>query len=119
MKKNLILIFLALIYLALFFISCASSPVDDQIKLGLWASEKGLWNEAIFRWKKALALNPNSVVAHNNLAVAYETKGLFKEALQEYERALELSPENSHVKMNYQNCKENLNPAKKESNEEK
>jgi Tfp pilus assembly protein PilF len=100
---------------ASFFISCSSSRLNDQIKFGIWASEKDLWDEAIFRWKKALALDPNSVAAHNNLAVAYEKKGFFEEALKEYEFTLKLAPNNTYVKSNYQNCKENIQPAKKDA----
>jgi len=106
-------------FLALFLANCSSSSVGDQVKNGIWASEKNLWDEAVFRWKKALLADPNSVAAHNNLAVAYEKKGLYDEALKEYEAALKLEPENSYVKSNYQNCKENIQPAKKEKEDKK
>jgi len=99
---------LLLVSLAWLFLSCASSPGKDQIRFGIWASHQNLWDEALFRWKKALETDPNSPAAHNNLAVAYEKKGLFDEALTEYEIALKFAPNNSYVKSNYQNCKEIL-----------
>jgi Flp pilus assembly protein TadD len=97
---------------ALLLTACASTQTaprpSDQLAFGVWASQNNLWDEAIFRWKKALEANPSSVAAHNNLGVAYEKKGLFKEALAEYEAALKLSPDNSHVKSNLKKCKENI-----------
>ncbi len=98
---------------ALLLGACASSPSAKQVRFGLWASRNNLWDEAIFRWKKALEANPRSVSARNNLAVAYERKGLFQEALKEYEAALKMAPNNSYVKSNYQSCKENIQPTAK------
>ena len=119
MHKKFVSFPLLIAFLALFLANCSSSSVGDQVKHGVWASEKNLWDEAVFRWKKALLANPSSVAAHNNLAVAYEKKGLYNEALKEYEAALKLEPENSYVKSNYQNCKENIQPPKKEKEDKK
>ena len=114
MTKRLFYILLFACVLASLFFGCSASRLSDQIKFGVWASEKNLWDEAIFRWKKALDANPDSVAAHNNLAVAYEKKGLFQDALKEYETALKLDPDNSHVKLNYTNCQENIQGPKKD-----
>ena len=92
----------------LFFAGCSFIPKPDQINFGIWAADKDLWDEAIFRWKKALLLDPDSVAAHNNLAVAYEKKGLWEEAGREYEVALKLAPQNIWIKANYQSFKDNL-----------
>jgi tetratricopeptide (TPR) repeat protein len=92
--------------------SCSSARITDEIKFGVWASEHGLWDEALFRWKKAAAVNPRSVAALNNLGVAYEKKGLFDEALKSYEAALAIEPGNSYVKSNYKNCQENIKSPK-------
>lgn len=92
--------------------ACAGPKIRDEIKFGVWASERGLWDEAIFRWKKAAAANPRSVAALNNLGVAYEKKGLFDEALKSYEAALAIEPQNSYVKSNYKNCQENIQAPK-------
>jgi tetratricopeptide (TPR) repeat protein len=99
--------------LTLFILSlisaCAPAPaLRDQVAFGVWAAEKDLWDEAIFRWKKVLAENPDSVAAHNNLAVAYEKKGLWEEARKEYETALKLDPDNPWIKFNYENFQGNL-----------
>jgi Tfp pilus assembly protein PilF len=95
--------------------ACAPAPaLTDQIAFGIWAAEKDLWEEAIFRWKKVLAENPNSVAAHNNLAVAYEKKGLWEEARREYQTSLKLAPQNSWVKSNFKKFENNLKPPEKE-----
>lgn len=91
-----------------FFAGCSFIPKPDQVNFGIWAAEKELWDEAIFRWQKALLIDPGSVAAHNNLAVAYEKKGLWEEARREYEIALKLAPQNSWLKANYQSFKDNL-----------
>jgi Flp pilus assembly protein TadD len=92
--------------------SCSAPAIKDEIKFGVWATEHGLWDEAIFRWKKAAAANPRSVAALNNLGVAYEQKGLFDEAIRSYEAALAIEPGNSYVKSNYKNCQENIKAPK-------
>jgi Tfp pilus assembly protein PilF len=103
-----ILRILTILALAGLAVGCASSPDARQLRFGIWASRQNLWEEAIFRWKKALEKDPNSAAAHNNLAVAYEKKGLFEDALKEYEAALKIAPNNTYVKSNYDNCKEML-----------
>lgn len=110
------LVFASLCLILLF--SCSRPYLADQVAFGIWAAEKDLWDEAIFRWKKVLLENPDSVAAHNNLAVAYERKGLWSEAKKEYEIVLKLAPQNSWVKSNYQNFKNNMEPAEKEKKEE-
>jgi tetratricopeptide (TPR) repeat protein len=95
------------------------SRTSDQIRFGIWASQNNLWDEAIFRWKKALLADPGSSAAHNNLGVAYEKKSLFEEALREYEAALKLAPDDKFVKSNYQNCKENIKAAAKDNDKKK
>lgn len=115
-KKRVSLIFLFSIAISL--LSCSSSLQNEQLRFGIRAAQKDLWNEAIFRWKKVIRSTPNSAAAHNNLAVAYEKKGLLEEAKKEYEIALKLSPRNTHIKSNYQSFKEYYSPEKKENDKE-
>lgn len=98
---------LSLSLFAFFFTSCSQHFSDKQIQFGIQAAQKELWDEAIFRWKKAVLSDPQSASAHNNLAVAYETKGLWEEAKKEYELALKIDPENSYIKSNYEKFKKN------------
>lgn len=92
---------------------CSPLRLADQTAFGVWAAERDLWDEAIFRWKKVLAENPASVAAHNNLAVAYEKKGLWEEARREYDIALKLDPQNSWVKANVRKFEEHQAAGKK------
>jgi tetratricopeptide (TPR) repeat protein len=110
-KTTLRVIALGLLGISLFF-GCAGPRLKDQVGFGVWAADNDLWDEAIFRWKKVLGHDPQSVAAHNNLAVAYEKKGLWEEARKEYETALKLAPDNPWVKHNFKNFKDNLEPGK-------
>lgn len=98
---------LSLALLAIFFSSCSQSILDKQIQFGIQSAQIDLWDEAIFRWKKAVLSDPKAAAPHNNLAVAYETKGLWQEAKKEYEIALKLDPENSYIQENYEKFKKN------------
>lgn len=118
MFKKLTLSFLVL---SIFILSsyCSRSLQEKQIKFGIMAAQKELWEEAIFRWEKVLQVNPDSAIAHNNLAVAYEKKGLLERAQEEYEKALKLSPNNRYIKSNYEKFKKTLESDLKEKKEEK
>jgi tetratricopeptide (TPR) repeat protein len=114
MSKSLLRgIALAFLGIALVF-GCASPRLMDQIGFGIWAADRDLWDEAIFRWKKVLVQEPGSVAAHNNLAVAYEKKGLWEDARKEYEAALKLAPDNPWVKVNYDHFRDNFEPDEKD-----
>lgn len=53
---------------------------------------------AIRQYKEALKLNPEYVVALNNLGNVYERKQLTAQALDTYKQALEYEPENATAK---------------------
>ena len=61
----------------------------------------GLWQEAIYRWERAVAIDPDYAAAWNNLGIAYEHEGLFDKAREAYERALDLEPDNMMIQQNY------------------
>ena len=111
------LFILFLIFIVL--ISCSRPVLNNQIRFGIQAAYKGLWDEAIFRWKKVIDSNPGSAAAHNNLAVAYEKKGLLEEAKKEYEIALKLNPRNNYIKSNFENFKKVYEPQENEKKDEK
>ena len=113
MKPKIPIVLLAAVIISVLS-GCGRSLHLNQLQFGVWASEKDLWEEAAFRWKKAIAANPRSVAAHNNLAVAYEKKGLWEEARKEYGIALKLSPKNTYVKFNLDMFQENLDSLKKD-----
>ncbi|MFW6198254.1 MAG: tetratricopeptide repeat protein, partial [Acidobacteriota bacterium] len=67
-------------------------PVEraaDQTERGVRAARQDFWEEAEFRWRKALAIEPGNARALNNLAVRHERLGRFADAKDHYERALE------------------------------
>jgi Tfp pilus assembly protein PilF len=97
--------------LALFFVAPAARASDrsdakKQVEFGIKVAQYGLWNEAMFRWKKAVEIDPTYAAAWNNLAIAYEHEGNFDEAKTAYEKALELDPKNLMIRQNYDLFKE-------------
>lgn len=73
----------------------------SQLQFGVDMARRGLWNEALFRFKRALVSRPGDAEVLNNIAVAYEALGLFEEALESYKAALEASPDNRDLRANY------------------
>ena len=84
----------------------ARSDAKAQVEFGVDVAQKGLWREAIYRWERAVAIDPTYAAAYNNLAVAYEHEGLFEKARKAYDRAIELDPKNTLIKQNYDLFKE-------------
>jgi len=74
----------------------------EQVAFGIDVARRGLWREAIYRWEKAVELDPQNASARNNLAVAYEQSGEFDLANEEYERALEIDTNNLYIRQNYE-----------------
>ena len=64
-------------------------------------AKRGLWNEALFRFKRAGFLRPGDPRILNNLAVAYEAVGDFDQALETYKKALRADPGDQELKRNY------------------
>lgn len=103
--KKTVIIFLILFGFSNFLYSSdKKADAEKFIRFGVLASQKGLWKEAIYRWKRAIELDPTNWKAYNNLAVAYEREGMFNEALNLYQIALQYSQENFYVKKNYDAC---------------
>jgi tetratricopeptide (TPR) repeat protein len=73
----------------------------EQVEFGIKVAENGLWNEALYRWQKAVELDPTYAAAWNNLAIAYEHEGKFADAEKAYKKALELDPKNLMIRQNY------------------
>jgi len=58
--------------------------------IGLVYYNKGMLDEAIFEYKKALVINPNLAKVHYNLGVAYYYKGNYKLAILHCDKAVKL-----------------------------
>lgn len=74
---------------------------DVQLKFGVDMAKRGLWSEALFRFRQAEEARPGNPRVLNNLAVAYEAVGLFDEALETYKVALKADPANRELRRNY------------------
>jgi Tfp pilus assembly protein PilF len=82
------------------------SKSKEQVEFGIKVAQSNLWNEALYRWEKAVQLDPTYAAAWNNLAIAYEHEGKFEEAKKAYEQALKLDPKNLMIRQNYDLFKE-------------
>jgi Tfp pilus assembly protein PilF len=82
------------------------SSAKSQVEFGIKVAEQGLWREAVYRWERAVELDPSYAAAYNNLAVGYEHEGLFDKAKAAYEKALELEPKNTYIRQNFDLFKE-------------
>jgi len=79
----------------------AEETSGHQLEFGLKVAQKGLWQEARFRFERAVQLDPGNAAALNDLAVALEQMGEFDEARKAYEKALELKPGDIYIQQNY------------------
>jgi Flp pilus assembly protein TadD len=90
-------------------LACATPIMADkradakaQVEFGVLVARRGLWKEALFRWKQATVLDPLYVAAWNDLAIAYEQLGQFSSAREAYETALKIAPNDATVNQNYE-----------------
>lgn len=100
--KNLICVATAIVIAAALPVSADSR--DDaraQVEFGIAVAQRGLWEEATYRWHRAVEIDPTYPAAWNNLGIAYEQKGMFDEALEAYEEALDLAPDDINIQQNY------------------
>lgn len=91
---------------------CAGSrdvaQTEAYNRFAIRAAQAQLWNEAVFRWKQVIDINPKDAKAHNNLGVAYEALGKMDEAITAYQHATELKPKNKYYRLNYRRCRIHL-----------
>jgi Flp pilus assembly protein TadD len=79
----------------------ARSDAKEQVEFGIRVAQRGLWREAVYRWQRAVAIDPTYAAAYNNLAIAYEHEGVLEKARQAYEKATELDPGNAMIRQNF------------------
>lgn len=77
------------------------STAESQMKVGAQAARLGLWREAMFRFNRALEIEPGNAQAYNNLAVAYESNGEFDKAREAYLNALRINRGDPYIQKNY------------------
>ena len=71
------------------------------MEFGVKMAQRGLWDEALFRFQQAQKIDSSSATGYNNIAVAQEALGLYDEALGSYQSGLRLEPGNADLKKNY------------------
>jgi len=89
-------------------LACATPIMADkradakaQVEFGVAVARRGLWKEALFRWKLAVQIDPEYLAAWNDLAIAYEQLGQFTSAREAYEKALKIAPNDATVNQNF------------------
>ena len=113
MRRALLLCALAVFFVAPAAHADARSDAKKQVEFGIKVAQNGLWNEALYRWRKATETDPTYAAAWNNLAIAYEQQGNFEEAQKAYEKAVQLDPKNMMIRQNYDLFKEINDRAKR------
>ena len=86
--------------LAVATVPAAAEPVD-QLAFGAEMAGRGLWSEALFRFRQAEKEHPDDPRILNNIAVSLEALGLYEEALDAYRVAVEQAPSLDTAKRNY------------------
>lgn len=84
----------------------ARADAKSQVAFGIDVAQRGLWREAIYRWERAIQIDPTYAAALNNLAVAYEHEGQLEKARDAYEKALAIEPDNLQIRQNFELFKE-------------
>jgi Tfp pilus assembly protein PilF len=84
----------------------ARANAREQVEFGINVAQRGLWREAIYRWEKAVEIDPMYAAAYNDLGIAYEHEGQLDKARKAYEKALALEPNNAQIRQNYDLFKE-------------
>jgi Flp pilus assembly protein TadD len=79
----------------------AAASSQDELRFGVEVARKGLWQEARFRFERAVSLDPDNASALNDLAIALEQQGDFLKAREAYEKALKLRPGSTYIQQNY------------------
>lgn len=102
-RKGSAMLFVVLIAL---LSGCASRRYDlsrssTQVNVGVRAAQSNLWREALFRFQRAVQIDPADAMALNNLAVAYEGTGEWDKARAAYVEALRLDRSNQYIQKNY------------------
>ena len=87
-------------------VSAQRGDAEQQVQFGIEVAQKGLRQEAVYRWERATQLDPTYAQAFNNLAIGYEQLGQMDKAKAAYDRALQLAPDNTFIRQNIELFKE-------------
>jgi tetratricopeptide (TPR) repeat protein len=79
---------------------CAQQSEEEAIRKGLDYSNKGMYDEAIVEFTKAIDANPRSAAAFYNRGLAYHKNRRSDEAMSDYTRAIAINPKDSEFYYN-------------------
>jgi len=71
---------------------CYGQTAKDYLDKGTAYYHKGMYDEAIAEFKKAIEIDPEFAEGYTNLGSAYAAKGMFDEAIAEFKKAIEINP---------------------------
>ena len=74
---------------------------QHEVSFGVKMAQRGLWAEALFRFRAAEKMGDTRSAVYNNIAVACEALGLFEEAQDYYKKALDTDPKSVPLRRNY------------------
>ena len=74
-------------------VSRAAMQAATEDRFGTAFRERGELDQAVFHYRRALALEPGNPGAHNNLGITLHTQGHFEDAARELGEALRLEPD--------------------------
>jgi Tfp pilus assembly protein PilF len=83
-------------------VAVQKSEAAQQLDFGVKVALKGSWNEAAFRFQKAVDADASDPHAWCNLAVARESLGQIDAARAAYEKAIALAPDDERIRTNYE-----------------
>lgn len=63
--------------------------------LAIYYRDRGMWDEAIEEYKKAIRVSPSNARLRSNLGSAYRIRKIYDEAIQQYKKAIAIDPEYS------------------------
>lgn len=100
-RRWLVFLALGVVFLSFFNGKKDPSQADSQLEFGVEMARRGLWSEALFRFKQVEQREPAHARNLNNIAVSYEALGQFDKALEYYQKAIKASPAEKDLKRNY------------------
>jgi tetratricopeptide (TPR) repeat protein len=81
------------------------SVAAAALLLTFWAvlsfRQIAVWKDGVTLFTRALEVNPDNFLAHDNLGVELDRRGRFDEALEHYSETLRLKPGDRHGEANY------------------
>ena len=80
----------------------ARDEARAYVEFGIKMAQSGHWREAVFRFERAVEIDPTYAKAFSNLAIGYENRGELEQARKAYEKALALEPNNVQIRQNYE-----------------